>query len=73
MRTWAHTYPVLARVPILVRAAELTDAPVLKLSQDTWEKLGLIGVGIRGVSAATCNAVVFVSPRRTKRLGLLLY
>ena len=30
---------VLARVPILLRAAEETDAPVLKLSQDTWEKL----------------------------------
>lgn len=64
---------MLARVPILVRAAEEVDAPVLKLSQDTWEKLGLIGVGIRGVPAATCNAVVFVSPHCTKHLGLLLY
>lgn len=71
MRTWAHTYPVLARVPILVRAAELTDAPVLKLSQDTWEKLGLIGVGIRGVLPLVMQR--FCQSACLKRLGLLLY
>lgn len=49
---------MLARVPILLRAAEETDAPVL--SQDTWEKLSLVSVGVRGVPAATCNAAVFV-------------
>lgn len=47
-------------LPILLRAAEETDAPVLKLSQDTWEKLWLVGLGVRGVPAATCNVVVFV-------------
>ena len=53
---------MLARVPILLRAAEETDAPVL--SQDTSEKLGLVGAGVRGVLAATCNAVVFPAVRK---------
>lgn len=51
---------MLACVLIPLRAAKETDAPVLMLSQGTWEKLQLAGMGVRGVSAATCNAVGFV-------------